>query len=79
MAEISKITLPSGTTYDLKDATARAAIAGGTSFLGVTTTELTDGSEVTTIKVGTQDVNAVNGGMAIYQSKEFVITIGNSK
>lgn len=79
MAEISKITLPSGTTYDLKDATARAAIAGGTSFLGVTTTELTDGSEVTTIKVGTQDVNAVNGGMAIYQSKEFVYSSSDGK
>ena len=26
MAEISKITLPSGTTYELKDATARTAI-----------------------------------------------------
>lgn len=79
MAEISKITLPSGTTYDLKDATARAAIAGGTSFLGVTTTELTDGSEVTTIRVGSQDVTAVNGGMAIYQSKEFVYSTSDNK
>ena len=79
MAEISKITLPSGTTYDIKDATARAAIAGGTSFLGVTTTELTDGSEVTTIRVGTKDVNAVNGGMAIYQSKEFVYSSSDGK
>ena len=79
MAEISKITLPSGTTYDLKDATARAAIAGGTSFLGVTTTELTDGSEVTTIRVGSQDVSAVNGGMAIYQSKEFVYSSSDNK
>ena len=26
MADISKITLPSGTTYDIKDATARALI-----------------------------------------------------
>jgi len=79
MAEISKITLPSGTTYDLKDATARAAIVGGTSFLGVTTTELTDGSEVTTIVVGGQDVTAVNGGMAIYQSKEFVYSSSDGK
>lgn len=79
MAEISKITLPSGTTYDLKDATARAAIVGGTSFLGITTTELTDGSEVTTIVVGGQDVTAVNGGMAIYQSKEFVYSSSDSK
>ena len=79
MAEISKITLPSGTTYDLKDATAREAIAGGTSFLGVTTTELTDGSTATTIKVGTKDITAVNGGMAIYQSKEFVYSSSDNK
>jgi hypothetical protein len=32
MAEISKITLPSGNTYDIKDAVARQAIAGGVSF-----------------------------------------------
>lgn len=35
MADISKITLPSGTTYDIKDATARAAVAGGMlAFIG---------------------------------------------
>lgn len=33
MAEISKITLPSGNTYDIKDATARQMIAGGVSFI----------------------------------------------
>lgn len=33
MAEISKITLPSGNTYDLKDATARQMIAAGVSFI----------------------------------------------
>ena len=33
MAEISKITLPSGTSYDLKDATAREMISGGISFI----------------------------------------------
>ena len=32
MADISKITLPSGNTYDIKDATARELIAGGISF-----------------------------------------------
>lgn len=31
MADISKITLPSGNTYDIKDAVARQAIAGGMS------------------------------------------------
>lgn len=33
MPDISKITLPSGSTYDLKDATAREMIAGGISFI----------------------------------------------
>lgn len=33
MAEISKITLPSGNTYDLKDAVARQMISGGISFI----------------------------------------------
>lgn len=33
MAEISKITLPSGNSYDIKDAYARQAIAGGVSFI----------------------------------------------
>lgn len=32
MADISKITLPSGNTYDIKDATARSMVAGGVSF-----------------------------------------------
>lgn len=32
MADISKITLPSGNTYDIKDATARQMISGGISF-----------------------------------------------
>lgn len=33
MADISKITLPSGNTYDIKDAVARQAIAGGITFV----------------------------------------------
>ena len=33
MADISKITLPSGNTYDIKDAVARQAIAGGITFI----------------------------------------------
>ena len=33
MPDISQITLPSGTTYDIKDAVARQAISGGVSFI----------------------------------------------
>jgi len=39
MADISKITLPSGTTYDLKDATARSAIANIHQFEYIVCTE----------------------------------------
>ena len=33
MADISKITLPSGTTYDIKDAVARSLISAGVTFI----------------------------------------------
>jgi hypothetical protein len=33
MADISKITLPSGTTYDIKDSVARDMISAGVSFI----------------------------------------------
>ena len=79
MADLSKITLPSGTTYNLKDAKARediaaieAAIAGGVSFLGITTTALTDGATTNPITIGGQSVSAINGAIVIYGSKEFI-------
>ena len=79
MADLSKITLPSGTTYNLKDAKARediaaieAAIAGGVTFLGITTTELTDGATTNPITIGGQSVSAINGCIVIYDTKEFI-------
>lgn len=79
MADLSKITLPSGTTYNLKDAKARediaaieAAIASGVNFLGVTTTALTDGATTNPITIGGQSVSATNGDMVIYGSDEFI-------
>ena len=51
MADISEITLPSGATYDIKDATARHDISilkgsatGAMNYAGVTTTALANGS-----------------------------------
>ena len=79
MPEISRITLPSGNTYDLKDATARAAIAGGTVFLGVTTTPLTDGATTSPIIIDGESINAVNGGIAIYGNGEFIYASKDSK
>ena len=59
MADISKITLPSGTTYDLKDPTARAQIealrgqvTGQVHYVGVTTTALTNHSTTKPIQIG---------------------------
>lgn len=76
---ISKITLPSGNTYDLKDASARSdiedlrsSISGGVHYLGTTTTELTDGSTTSVIVISGNSHTAANGDMVNYQSKEFV-------
>lgn len=75
MADISKITLPSGNTYNIKDSTAREAIAaleGGSYFLGTTTTELVDNDTTNPIIVDGASVTATNGNMVIYGKKEFV-------
>ena len=77
MPDISKVKLPSGNTYDIKDAGAREMIAslqGGSYFLGVTTTELTDGGTTNPIAItGKVDpVTAGNGNMVVYGDKEFV-------
>ena len=81
MAQISKITLPSGTVYDIKDAQARADIAGlqiaasgGMHYLGATTTPLTDGATNSTISVGGQTVTPIAGDIVIYDDKEFILS-----
>lgn len=79
MAEISKITLPSGTTYDIKDTIAREIASGGLHFRGVTTTALTDGSATTTYKVGENNRTAENGDMVIVGNKELVFSTVDNK
>lgn len=82
MAEISRITIPVNdvpTTFDIKDATARAAIAGGVSFLGVTTTPLTDGSSASSIVIGGESKTAINGMMVFYGDKEFIFSDSDHK
>ena len=74
MADISKLTV-GGSTYDIKDATARDAIAslqGGMKYLGVTTTALTDGATTNPITINSQSVTATTGNVVIYDNKEFV-------
>lgn len=74
MADISKITLPSGTTYDIKDAVARQQIAGGVHYVGVTTTALTDGATTNPITIGGNSYTAANGDMVVYGNQEFIFS-----
>lgn len=79
MPDISKITLPSGTVYNLKDAQARSdiadlqsAISGGVTFIGETTTTLSDGSTTNPIVINGQNVTATKGDLVVSGSKEYV-------
>ena len=79
---LSKLTLPvnvSGTVtnveYTIKDAEARQMIEDlghALYWIGVTTTELTDGSTTNPIVVNSENVTAKLGGMASYNGSEFV-------
>lgn len=79
MADISKITLPSGTTYNIKDAQARSdiesiqnAISGGVHFIGNTTTELTDGATTNPITIGGESVTANKGDLVACGNSEYL-------
>ena len=75
MANIKKITLPSGTTYDIVDQGARDLIdemSGYTDFLGVTTTALTDGATTNPITINGASVTAKKGNIVTYGSAEFI-------
>lgn len=79
MADIYRFILPSGSEYLLKDAQARAdiedlkaAVGGGVSFLGITTTVLTDGATSKRIVIDGDYVEAINGSIAIYDVDEFI-------
>lgn len=72
MAEISQITLPSGTTYDLKDTVARQAASGGIILKGETTTPLTDEATTNPITINGESYTAVSQDAVFYGKKEFV-------
>ena len=72
MADISKITLPSGNSYDIKDAVARAQIGGAIKIKGTTTTALTDEATTNPIKINSADYTAVANDAVFYNKKEFV-------
>ena len=74
MADISKITLPSGSEYNIKDAWARQAIEGlgnPTHFLGESTTAITDGGTQTPT-IGGSTVTPQAGDIVVYNNGEFI-------
>lgn len=86
MSDISKITLPSGSTYNLKDETARNDIAtlkstvtGKMNYAGVTTTALSDGASTSPITIADNDYTPKNGDVVIYGSEEFVFSTSDGK
>lgn len=86
MADISEITLPSGVTYDIKDATARNDISmlkgsgtGAMHYAGVTTTALANGSSTSPIKINEEDYTPSNGDAVIYGQLEFVWSTSDKK
>lgn len=79
MPDISKLTLPSGSTYNIKDTTARDqieelrnAISGGVHYVGVTTTALTDGATTKPITINSKSYTQIKGDVVNYGSKEFI-------
>ena len=71
MAELWKITLPSGNTYELKDKYARDLIAQLLNFnkyLGVTTTSLSDGDTTNPITISGESVTATAGDVVTLDS-----------
>ena len=63
------------TTYDIQDQGARdliEALGNAVHWMGVTTTELTDGSTTNPITIEGESVTAEVGGMAQYNGEEFI-------
>lgn len=74
-----KVKLLDGSVAYVYDAVAREAIKGGTHFIGVTTTPLTDGASTNPITIGGESVTAVNGDITVNGNKEFIFSDSDSK
>ena len=60
-----------------KDETARQTIVtltGYTHYIGMTTTELTDGATTNPVVINGKDITAKIGDIVIYGSKDFILT-----
>jgi len=77
MADISKITLPSGTTYNLKDAEARAAIANLNSFEYIVCTEAANTPENVTWAKGSITITGTLVASASTKSKIYLVPSTN--
>lgn len=75
----SKVKLLDGTVAEVYDEVAREAIKGGTHFLGVTSTTITDGATTNPIMIGDDSVTAVNGDIVVSGNKEFIFASVDSK
>lgn len=78
MADISKITLPGGSTYDIKDTVARndiaaiqTSITGGIHYIGESSTAITNGSTVKAT-IDSNEYTANAGDLVIYGQLEFI-------
>ena len=71
-AYFTKVKLLDGSYAEVCDTVARSAITGGTYFLGITSTALTDGSSTNPITISDESVMAENGNVVAYGNKEFV-------
>ena len=72
MADISRITLPSGTTYNIKDAVARQQLGSTIAIRGTTTTPLTDEATTNPIVIEGAEFTAHANDAVFYQKAEFV-------
>lgn len=82
LPEISKVSLPTGTIYAIKDEYAReqiSALSGAMEFLGVTTTPISDGSSTNPIVIAGESVTAKAGDVVIYGSSEYVFSAADNK
>lgn len=68
MPDISKIKLPNGNVYDIKDEQARSA----KGWIGITSTPLTDGATTNPIVIGSSSVTAGAGDITSYNNIEFI-------
>lgn len=76
---LSVFTLPSGTTYYIKDAEARqliedltGSVSGAVHYVGATTTVLSDGSSTKPITVEGESYNQSAGDVVAYGDMEFI-------